>query len=75
MACNGCAGMPNPPQKKSYLVHLANAKGESHDIIVQTSCLHDLQEWVDSKIFPIDNPRVIGIDAQAAAHVPIVAHL
>jgi hypothetical protein len=75
MTCNGCTGMPHPPQKKSYLVHLANDKGESHAIIVQTSCIHDMQQWVDSKVFPIDNPKVIYIDAQAAAHVPIVANL
>jgi hypothetical protein len=67
--------MSNPPQKKSYLVRLANDKGESHDIIVQTCCVHDMQEWVDSKIFPIDNPKVIGIDAEAAAHVPMIVNL
>lgn len=77
MACMECSGLPEPSQKKSYLVHLANDKGESHDIIVQTSCTHDMQEWVDGMVFPdgIENPRVIFIDAEAAAHVPIVAHL
>ena len=75
MNCNECLGLPEPPAKKSYLVHLANDKGEKHDIIVQTSCIHDMQEWVNGKVFPIDNPRVIGIDAEAAAHVPIVANL
>lgn len=75
MTCNRCTGLTDPPRKKSYLVHLANNKGESHDIIVQTSCPHDMQEWVNSKTFPIDAPQVIGIDAEAAAHVPIVANL
>lgn len=75
MACDKCWASPEAPAKKSYLVHLANDRGESHDIIVQTSCIHDMQEWVDSKTFPIDNPKVIHIDAEAAAHVPIVANL
>lgn len=75
MSCVNCMGLPDPPQKKSYLVHLANERGESHDIIVQTTCIHDMQEWVDSRVFPIDHPQVIHIDAEAAAHVPIVANL
>lgn len=73
MACDNCWALAVPPQKKSYLVHLANEKGETHKIIVQTVCTHDMQEWVDSQLFPIEGPRVIFIDDQAARHIPIVA--
>lgn len=73
MACSQCWALSEPPPKKSYLVHLSNDKGESHKIIVQTICTHDMQEWVDSQIFPIANPKVIYIDDQSAAHIPIVA--
>ncbi|MBZ4581106.1 hypothetical protein [Mycobacterium avium] len=54
----------------SYLVHLANDLGQGHDIIVQTCCPHGMQEWVDTRSWPISNPKVIGIDAKAAAHIP-----
>lgn len=75
MACNQCWALPEPPAKKSYLVHLANTKGESLDIVVQTSCIHDMQEWVDTKDLPIEGAKVIYIDAEKASHVPIVANL
>lgn len=73
MACDDCWALPTPPPKKSYLVHLANEKGETHKIIVQTVCTHDMQQWVDTQTFPIENPKVIFIDEKAAAHIPIVA--
>lgn len=75
MACDGCVSLPTPSRKKSYLVSLGNDKGESLDIVVQTVCTHDMQEWVDSKVFPISNPRVKNIDPYFAAHVPIVVNL
>lgn len=74
MACDSCWGLATPPQKHSYLVQLANDEGESFDCIVQTPCVHDIQEWVTehAESFPIANPRVINVDDKAAAHVPIV---
>ncbi|HEY1466383.1 MAG TPA: hypothetical protein VGF11_04955 [Acidimicrobiales bacterium] len=74
-ACDVCVSLPTPLQKKSYLVSLVNDKGESLDIIVQTVCTHGMQEWVDSKVFPISNPKVKSIDPYGASHVPIVVNL
>lgn len=73
MACEVC--WTTPPKMHSYLVHLSNDQGESHDIIVQTPCTHNMQEWVDEHAvaFPIANPKVIHIDAETASHVPIVS--
>lgn len=57
----------------SYLVTLSNDEGEIEKIIVQTTCTHGMQEFVDSlPNLKIKNPVVIDIDAQAAKHVPII---
>jgi hypothetical protein len=71
MVCKDCHALPELPQKHAYLVTLANSMGQIHKIIVQTSCIHDMQEWVDAQTFPISNPRVIDIDAKSVSHVPL----
>lgn len=74
MACTTCLALPTPPKRQSYFVQLSNEKGESHDCIVQTSCPHDLQQWIDdnSVNFPIVHPRIINVNARVAAHIPLV---
>ena len=74
MACSSCWAVPQLPRKHSYLVQLSNALGEPLDIVVQTSCLHDLQSWVDENaaLFSITNPKVINVDAKRASHIPII---
>lgn len=36
------------PVARSYLITLLNDQGEMQKIIVQTSCLHGMQEFIDS---------------------------
>ena len=58
---------------RSYLVTLSNEDGEIQKIIVQTSCIHDMQEFVDSLTdLKIKNPVVIDIDDKTARHIPII---
>lgn len=74
MACKTCRALPEPPKRQSYFVQLSNEAGESFDCIVQTTCPHDLPQWIEehSAKFPIVHPRVINVDAKIAAHVPTV---
>ena len=76
MTCDICWQIPQSPKKHSYLVQLSNDAGEALDIVVQTPCTHDMQEWVTEQArlgrLPIRDPKVINIDAKAAAHIPIV---
>jgi hypothetical protein len=56
----------------SYLITLSNDEGEIQKIIVQTTCTHDMQAFVDGLTdLKIKNPVVIHIDDRAARHVPI----
>lgn len=87
MACN-CGTIPAPQEKHSYLIDLLDGVTARWGcIIVQTVCLHDLQEWLTNQAsqggltvddretgekFIMHAPRVMKIDAKAAAHVPLV---
>lgn len=88
MACDLCWAVPQPAKKHSYLVHLLDAKTNEVGLtIVQTPCVHDVQEWLQDvasrgdlvvvnpateERFTMRNPMVMHIDAEAAAHIPIV---
>lgn len=64
--CSGKTG-------RSYLVTLSNDDGEIQKIIVQTGCIHDMQEFVDGLTdLKIKNPVVIDIDEKTARHIPII---
>jgi hypothetical protein len=73
MACRSCKMLPTPPKRQSYLVQLSNDQGAKYDCVVQTTCPHDLQTWIDEHAgdFPIVHPKVINIDAKIAAHIPL----
>lgn len=75
MACKTCRNLPEPPKRQSYFVQLSNDAGEGMNCIVQTTCPHDLQQWIDEHAgdFPIVHPRVINVDAKIAAHIPVVS--
>jgi hypothetical protein len=72
MACNDSVCWMTPQPKRSYLVQLSNDLGEKMDIVVQSPCSHGMQEFVDGLRLSIRNPRVINIDTQKAAHIPIL---
>lgn len=74
MACSDCKALPTPPKRQSYFVQLANEAGEGFNCIVQTTCPHDLQQWIDehSGDFPIVHPKVINVNGRIAAHIPVV---
>ena len=58
---------------RSYLVTLSNDDGEIQKIIVQTSCIHDMQEFINGlSDLKISNPVVIDIDEKTARHIPII---
>ena len=76
-----------PRRKRSFLVELIDAKtNRGGSCVVQSECSHDMQEWMqhladqgalmvcasDGEKFRMDNPVVVNIDAEKAAHVPIV---
>lgn len=68
--CEGTAG-------RSFLVKLSNAAGDFQKIIVQTSCPHGMQEFVDSLTdLKISDPVVIDIEEltglTARRHIPII---
>ncbi len=55
---------------RSYLVTLSNDAGEIQKIIVQTTCTHDMQEFVDTiGDLEIRNPVVI--DIELVNHIPV----
>jgi hypothetical protein len=87
MTCSHCWAIDGPRPKRSYLVELIDAKSNrGGSCVVQSECDHDMQEWIthlarqgalmvcspDGEKFRMDNPVVVNIDAEKAAHVPIV---
>lgn len=85
--CDTCWALPQPMKKHSYLVTLIDsATGKLGRCIVQSECPHGMQEYLQDlaghgslsvmderdEEFPMDNPTVVGIDIEAAAHIPIV---
>lgn len=87
MACN-CGAVP-AQEKHSYLIHLLDGHTARWGrIVVQSPCVHDLQEWltdlttqrggltvtdkVTDEKFTMHSPRVMKIDTKGAAHVPLV---
>lgn len=76
-------------QKRSYLVHLIDTQTSRWGkCIVQSSCLCDIQQWVESMAvggqlvvhdpnrndepFVMLSPQVMHIDDKSAAHIPLV---
>lgn len=88
MTCSICWAIPDGPRaKRSYLVELIDAKtNRGGSCVVQSECTHDMQEWIThlasqgvlmvsspvGEKFRMDDPVVVNIDAEKAAHVPIV---
>lgn len=87
MPCHACP--PPSAEKKSYLVYLVDAQTSAGGhCVVQTSCVHDLQEWFTATVrkqgsvtvtnlltdeqFALTDPVVVDVDAQTAAHIPLV---
>lgn len=63
---------PDMPAR-SYLVTLMDQQG-IHQIIVQTPCVCDIQEWVSAHQIDLGmiDPVVLGTDEEAAKHIPVV---
>lgn len=62
----------------SYLVTMIDREtGKSQRIVVQDTCPHGIQEFVDQKVAEghpdlyLNNPVVVDVDEQAARHIPI----
>jgi hypothetical protein len=76
------------PEKHSYLIDLIDTETNRWGkCVFQSECPHGMQEWAEYLAFRGDlevtdpvtgekflmlHPRVMGVDARAAAHIPIV---
>lgn len=87
MACSLCWVNPQSPSKHSYLIELTDdITGRWGRCVFQSECVHGMQEWADhlasinslwvhdenDERFLMLHPVVIRVDAEAAAHLPIV---
>lgn len=88
MTCSICWAIDDGPRRKrSFLVELIDAKtNRGGSCVVQSECSHDMQEWLThlarqgslmvctpaGEKFRMDDPVVVNIDTDKAAHVPIV---
>jgi hypothetical protein len=62
---------------QSFLVTMLDRMtGEECRVVIQSSCQHGMQDFVDSLAregkLPITSPVVIDIDERTARHIPIV---
>lgn len=87
MACK-CWAILTPREKHSYLIDFLDTETARWGrCVFQSECPHGMQEWADhlaaagqllvhdkntGEKFQMDHPRVMGVDAYAAAHLPIV---
>lgn len=88
MACPLCwVPSPQAPGRHSYLIELTDDKtGRWGRCVFQSDCPHGMQEWAEylasrsdlwvhderDERFLMLHPRVVHVDALAAAHLPIV---
>lgn len=85
MAC--CPVCVMPRSKHSYLIDLVDDEtGQWGQCVVQSVCSHGMQEWMntlasEAKLYVVGtegekflmlHPRVIHVDTEKAAHLPIV---
>lgn len=84
MSCNVCSSQP---ELHSYLVHLVDeVTNKAGRTVVQSPCQHDIQQWLSEvaleqgglmvedyheNLFSMTKPRVLHVDAEAAAHIPL----
>ncbi len=88
MACSLCWVSPSvTPSKHSYLIELTDEQtGRWGRCVFQSECPHGMQEWAThlaeqgalyvhdeaGERFLMLHPRVMHVDAEAAAHIPTV---